>query len=323
MLVQRLRKSMAARPVSNKEQILRRIRLTGGNQACAARIGNGCGRQAVDDIGVPGGRRAQLAPAQAPAQNALPARDAINDGWVGLQTHPGIQAIDEHAGHLAAFVGDTRFLLDDRGKGQQLFRALQRHIRITRLPGRGHPFFLLLQHARDHRVAFIAGGDLIAVRGQGAFGWQLTHLTTQNVDLAQSRRNLPAGHAFGQGNTETGASLIPCGGVFRGQIISGRIEIHHFDKAVGRRIQFTDKGRNPVDADAKDHLGPAGARPAACDLIDDLRHRCAGLQQETAGLQLVRLLLVVRTDAKDRSTRNRALLFKIQAHAAHGRPTVD
>ncbi len=75
----------------------------------------------MNDIGVVGGFRAEVRPGQAAAKTL----EAVDNGGVGLQTHPPLQSIEKNPGNQAPFSVEHGFLFDNGSHGHyfQLVKA--------------------------------------------------------------------------------------------------------------------------------------------------------------------------------------------------------
>mmetsp|Transcript_29164 Transcript_29164/g.56277 ORF Transcript_29164/g.56277 Transcript_29164/m.56277 type:complete len:411 (+) Transcript_29164:141-1373(+) len=323
VLVQRLGKRVTTSAIRHKEDIGRAIGLPRRHQAGAPRIGNWRRRQPFDDIGVPRCRRAQFRPAQAPAQHPLPPRDAIDHRRVRLQPHAPVQPVDKDRRHLPPLIGHGGLLLDDRGQGQQLFRAVQRQIPIPRFPRSRDPQFLLLHHTGQHVGARVAHTHLVTVWGQRPLRRDFLYSALQHIHTAQRRHHLPACDAFGQRNAVARVLRRAHFRIKGRHLIRARLIRRPLNKSVGGGVQLADLSTHPVHTNAVDHLGATGARPAARDNVDDLFHRGTGLHQIAARLQLARLARIIGTHPKQRSAAHSALRFQITAHTAKVRAAVN
>ena len=85
--------------------------------AAGRRSGRCCRRRLLD-----------LAARDRPAERALAADQAVDDGRVGLQPHLLLQPVDEHGGDARALVRLAGLLLDDGGERDELLRRLDRQV---------------------------------------------------------------------------------------------------------------------------------------------------------------------------------------------------
>ena len=116
-----------------------------------------------------------------------------------MQPHGLAQSVDEHGGNARAFIGLAGFLLDDRGKGHQFLRGLERQVLVAALPDPCQGAVAGAAHALDHRHALGAAGELVGIGQQRAFGRNFANLADQDFILLQALDDLLAGQPFGNG----------------------------------------------------------------------------------------------------------------------------
>lgn len=204
-------------------------------------------RQAVDAIGIVGVIGRKVGARQSTLQAALAVGQAIGNRRVRLQAHALFQAVQEHRRDPWPFFRQGRFLFNDRRKGQQLIRRLERKVL--------RPFLPRPVQRRIH-IGLHAGNKL---------GPRLTALEVirlgQQAPLADILGNRPLQHGIG-GNTRQ--DLCRCQPFRNGQTVNDRLSRHQqvYDVA-GRRAGFDQifTGLEPSLDTHQTHAGTEYQRP--------------------------------------------------------------
>src|SRR5262249_3107597 len=111
--------------VGNEIKLLRARWLSGSLDGGATRIGNGPGRQAVDDVRVIGCRLGYLALGERVAERALAESQTVDDGRIRLQFHLLLEPICQHCRDARALLGLTGLFFNDRCEYDELLRSLR------------------------------------------------------------------------------------------------------------------------------------------------------------------------------------------------------
>ena len=283
--LQRVGEGVAAGAVGDEEQILGPRRVGDRLQSRAAGIGDRAGRQALDHVGVVGGRPLDLRAHDAAPEGAAPADQAVDDGRIGLQLHPLLQPIDEHARDPRTLVGPAGLLLDDGGQRHHLGRRLDRHLGAAALPDLVQHLALLGAHQVEDLLAGGAALELVGVGEKRALGRRLGNLAREDVVVPEPGYDLLRSQALREGDGVL--DLTPVGqGLDR--VLHARMGLEHV-LAMLQRPLAAESGGHLEQARMIDHAltgEDAGnlRRPAAAgnhhDLVGGERPRLGGLAIE-------------------------------------------
>src|SRR5262249_36354244 len=153
VLIVALREGVSSSSVGDKIQLLRARWIRGGFDRGTTGIGDGPGRQAVDDVGVIGRRLGDLALGERVTKPALAEGETVNDGGIRFYLHFLLVPIGRYRGYARALLGFAGLFLDDGCEDNELLGLLERQVGIAPIPVSPHEPLLRLAHALDQLLA--------------------------------------------------------------------------------------------------------------------------------------------------------------------------
>ena len=282
---QRIGEGVAAGAVGHEVEVLGARRVGDRLQRRSARIGDRPGGQPLDHVGVVGSRPLDLGAQDAAPEGAAPADEPVNDGRIGLQLHPLLQAIDEDARHPRPLVGAAGLLLDDRGQRHHLGRRLHRDLGAAALPDLVQHLALLGAHQVEDLLARGAALELVGVGQKRTLGRCLGDLAGQHVVVVEAGDDLLGGQALGEGDGVL--DLTPVGQRLD-RVLHAGMGLEHV-LAMLERALAAEAGGHLEQARMLDHtlagedagdLGGAAATGNHHDLVGGERPRLGGLAVE-------------------------------------------
>jgi hypothetical protein len=119
VLGERLAEEMASFGIGDEIEIIGSVRAERGFQRCGTRVGNGTRGKSDMAIGVVRRIKGQASCSQASIVVSSQF-ECVNDGWIALQGHAPVEAIDENARDQGPFFWFGSFAFDERSERHDL-----------------------------------------------------------------------------------------------------------------------------------------------------------------------------------------------------------